>query len=64
MKQRREELDSVSDEDTEDFYDAEILDEITTSRGEFKLRAISFNEDRFSQVSIAVCCLVSQVNII
>ncbi|KAF8393269.1 hypothetical protein HHK36_021510 [Tetracentron sinense] len=30
--------------------DAEILDELTTSRGEFKLRTISFNEDRSFQV--------------
>ncbi|KAK2651496.1 hypothetical protein Ddye_011352 [Dipteronia dyeriana] len=30
--------------------DAEILDELTTSRGELKVRAVSFNEDRNSQV--------------
>ena len=50
-KQKREPADSGSDESTEDFYDAEILDEITTNRGEFKLRTVSFNEDRFSQVT-------------
>lgn len=31
--------------------DAEILDELTTSRGEFKIRTISFNEDRRGQVN-------------
>lgn len=30
--------------------DAEILDELTTSRGELKVRTVSFNEDRSSQV--------------
>ncbi|KAI9161004.1 hypothetical protein LWI28_013565 [Acer negundo] len=30
--------------------DAEILDELTTSRGELKVRALSFNEDRNSQI--------------
>ncbi|XP_031282268.1 boron transporter 4-like [Pistacia vera] len=30
--------------------DAEILDELTTSRGELKVRSVSFNEDRQSQV--------------
>ncbi|CAL5205047.1 unnamed protein product [Lathyrus oleraceus] len=29
---------------SEDYYDAEILDEMTTSRGELKLRAVSFND--------------------
>lgn len=42
--------DTGSEESSEDFYDAEILDEITTNRGEFKLRTMSFNEERFSQV--------------
>lgn len=46
----REPPDTGSDESSEDFYDAEILDEITTNRGEFKLRTMSFNEERFSQV--------------
>ena len=31
--------------------DAEILDELTTSRGELKLRSVSFPEDRIYQVS-------------
>ncbi|MQM18567.1 hypothetical protein Taro_051562 [Colocasia esculenta] len=31
--------------------DAEILDQYTTSRGELKLRAVSFKEDRFLQAS-------------
>ena len=30
----------------EDFYDAEILDEMTTNRGELKFRTVSFREDR------------------
>ncbi|KAL5559283.1 hypothetical protein UlMin_035494 [Ulmus minor] len=46
----REAADSGSNESREDFYDAEILDEFTTNRGEFKLRTVSFNEDRFFQV--------------
>ncbi|GMN45190.1 hypothetical protein TIFTF001_014393 [Ficus carica] len=46
----REPPDTGSEESSEDFYDAEILDEITTNRGEFKLRTMSFNEERFSQV--------------
>ena len=35
--------DGDTDGSSEDYYDAEILDEMTTSRGELKLRAISFN---------------------
>ncbi|XP_012076625.1 boron transporter 4 isoform X1 [Jatropha curcas] len=38
----------VTSED--DFYDAEILDEMTTHRGELKLRTSSFKEDKFSQI--------------
>ncbi|KAK1549831.1 hypothetical protein Q3G72_008642 [Acer saccharum] len=34
----------------DEFYDAEILDEMTTSRGELKLRTVSFNEDRIFKV--------------
>ncbi|KAK9269426.1 hypothetical protein L1049_001199 [Liquidambar formosana] len=35
------------DEDSEvELCDAEILDELTTSRGEFKLRSVSFNDDK------------------
>ena len=49
--QEREAADSGGDESREDFYDAEILDEFTTNRGEFKLRTVSFNEDRFFQVT-------------
>ncbi|GMN50069.1 hypothetical protein TIFTF001_019240 [Ficus carica] len=30
--------------------DAEILDELTTSRGEFKVRTVSFSEDRGRQI--------------
>ena len=29
-----------------DFYDAEILDEMTTNRGELRLRTVSFKEER------------------
>lgn len=34
----------------DDFHDAEILDEMTTSRGELKLRTKSYKEDRLYQV--------------
>ncbi|ONK66531.1 uncharacterized protein A4U43_C06F9160 [Asparagus officinalis] len=44
----RAQLDSSSND--VDVCDAEILDELTTSRGEFKHRSLSFNEDRTSQV--------------
>lgn len=33
-----------------DVCDAELLDELTTSRGEIKLRTVSFNEERRYQV--------------
>ncbi|KAJ6330047.1 hypothetical protein OIU76_008806 [Salix suchowensis] len=33
----------------DDFYDAEILDEMTTNRGELKLRTSSLKEERFHQ---------------
>lgn len=51
-----------ADGSSDDYYDEEILDEMTTNRGELKLRTISFNdrnqasssnsfkEDRYSQV--------------
>lgn len=32
--------------------DAKILDELTTSRGELKVRTVSFSEDRSSQVIV------------
>lgn len=35
---------------TDDFFDAEVLDEMTTNRGELKFRTVSFNEDRLFQV--------------
>ncbi|PON84121.1 Bicarbonate transporter [Trema orientale] len=39
------------DEESEvEFYDAEILDELTTSRGEFKLRSKSFSDDYLAQI--------------
>ncbi|KAJ1410985.1 Bicarbonate transporter, C-terminal [Sesbania bispinosa] len=40
----KEQRDSDTDGSSEDYYDAEILDEMTTSRGELKLRNVSFNE--------------------
>ncbi|CAN6681779.1 unnamed protein product [Malus baccata var. baccata] len=39
-----------NDDGTDDFYDAEILDEMTTSRGELKLRTSFSSEERFSHV--------------
>ncbi|PPD79514.1 hypothetical protein GOBAR_DD23575 [Gossypium barbadense] len=41
--------DSRSEGSEDDFYDAEILDEITTNRGELKLRSRSTKEERFIQ---------------
>lgn len=49
-EQEREEAVPGSQGTDEDFFDAEILDEMTTNRGELKLRTVSFNEDRFFQV--------------
>ncbi|RDX61435.1 putative boron transporter 7, partial [Mucuna pruriens] len=59
----KEPHDSDTDGSSDDFYDAEILDEMTTNRGELKLRAVSsfndrnysfsstsFSEDRHAQV--------------
>ncbi|XVE71644.1 hypothetical protein DITRI_Ditri10aG0167700 [Diplodiscus trichospermus] len=43
-------FDSPSEENEVDFYDAEILDEMTTNRGELKLRTVSFKEERLYQV--------------
>ncbi|KAL4302555.1 hypothetical protein GQ457_10G016290 [Hibiscus cannabinus] len=37
-------------EDDDDFHDAEVLDEMTTSRGELKLRTRSYKEERQHQV--------------
>ncbi|XP_038884556.1 probable boron transporter 6 isoform X1 [Benincasa hispida] len=42
--------DSIAEESNEEYYDAEILDEMTTHRGELKLRTVSLNEERFFQV--------------
>ncbi|XWS19059.1 hypothetical protein CRYUN_Cryun32bG0098500 [Craigia yunnanensis] len=39
-----------NEEDGVEMFDAELLDELTTSRGEFKVRTASFNEDRKGQV--------------
>nr|CAD1843008.1 unnamed protein product [Ananas comosus var. bracteatus] len=41
---------SGSEDSRDEVCDAEILDELTTSRGELKLRTVSFNEDRSLQV--------------
>ncbi|KAK3438200.1 hypothetical protein EUGRSUZ_C02816 [Eucalyptus grandis] len=42
--------DSGDEESEEDFNDAEILDEMTTSRGELKLRTVSFKEEMLIRV--------------
>ena len=47
--QEREPPDVGSDGGADDFYDAEILDEMTTNRGELKLRTSSLKEERFHQ---------------
>ncbi|XVF34406.1 hypothetical protein REPUB_Repub18cG0056300 [Reevesia pubescens] len=48
---REREQPDVRSEGTEDyFYDAEILDEITTNRGELRLRTVSLKEERSYQV--------------
>lgn len=49
--QEKELPDSDSEESLEEFYDAEILDEMTTNRGEVKLRTVNCSEDRFFQVT-------------
>ncbi|KAJ8505675.1 hypothetical protein OPV22_006561 [Ensete ventricosum] len=41
---------SNSDDNDAEMCDAEILDDLTTSRGEFKHRTKSFNDDRFHQI--------------
>ncbi|KAL1210334.1 putative boron transporter 7 [Cardamine amara subsp. amara] len=41
---------SVVENSEDEFYDAEILDEITTSRGELKHRTVSVKEDRSQMV--------------
>ncbi|KAH8504247.1 hypothetical protein H0E87_011784 [Populus deltoides] len=45
----REPPDVGSDGGADDFYDAEILDEMTTNRGELKLRTSSLKEERLHQ---------------
>jgi hypothetical protein len=37
--------------------DAEILDELTTSRGELKVRTVSFSEEKRGQVYELLCYL-------
>ncbi|KAI4316291.1 hypothetical protein L6164_024285 [Bauhinia variegata] len=44
----KETPDIDSDESSEDYYDAEILDEMTTNRGELKHRNLSFNDRNVS----------------
>lgn len=59
MFNQDKEPDTDTDGSSEDFYDAEILDEMTTNRGELKLRTVSsfndrnhsFSEDRHTQVN-------------
>ncbi|OWM86679.1 hypothetical protein CDL15_Pgr015715 [Punica granatum] len=41
---------SGGEESEEDFYDAEMLDEMTTRRGELKLRTVSFKEEMLLHV--------------
>lgn len=48
--QEKEPPDTITEENNEEYYDAEILDEMTTHRGELKLRTVSFNEERHFQV--------------
>ncbi|XP_057960181.1 boron transporter 4-like [Malania oleifera] len=43
-------LDIRSDDTESDFFDDEILDEMTTRRGELKLRTVSFGEDKYYQI--------------
>lgn len=38
------------EENEVEMCDGEILDELTTNRGELKVRTMSFNEDKRSQV--------------
>ncbi|XP_062089791.1 boron transporter 4 [Humulus lupulus] len=40
----------LGEEDGVEMCDGEILDELTTSRGEVKVRAMSFSEDKLSQI--------------
>jgi hypothetical protein len=37
-------VDGDTDGSSNDYYDAELLDEMTTSRGELKLRTVSTND--------------------
>lgn len=47
--------DSVGgDNSDEDFYDAEVLDEMTTRRGELKLRTVSFKEEMLYRVILLI----------
>ena len=48
--QEKEPPDTIAEESNEEYYDAEILDEMTTHRGELKLRTVSFKEERSFQV--------------
>lgn len=49
--QEREVGHLVNEEGGVEVCDTEILDELTTSRGELKVRTVSFNEDRRGQVN-------------
>lgn len=42
--------DSGSEESSQGFHDAEILDEMTTNRGEVKLITVSWSDERLFQV--------------
>lgn len=52
FSQEKEKSHPGTEEGKVEFSDAEMLDELTTSRGELKVRNVSFNEDRQSQVKI------------
>ncbi|KAJ4718303.1 putative Boron transporter [Melia azedarach] len=60
LSSREKELPHLgTEEGGAEMCDAEILDELTTSRGELKVRNVSFNEERHGQVSYLQIVLVS-----
>ena len=44
--------------------DAEILDELTTSRGELKVRTVSFSEEKHGQVNMNCFALSLSLSLI
>ena len=66
FKQEGESPDSSGEGTDDDFYDAEILDEMTTHRGELKLRTVSFKEEKLYQVSLKIsfsCCAILEYSL-